>query len=189
MADLLVITGSMGAGKTTVLYEASDLLTAREIPHAAIDLDALGAAHLPSSVRASTIQASTVRAPGVGASDVQDEHLMYRNLRSVWENYAGAGLHRLLLARALETRAELEFCREAVSAATVAVCRLTASVETMQARVQRRELGKLQNTFVARVPELEAILDDAHLEDFSVVNENRAVGEVAQEMLARAGWL
>jgi predicted ATP-binding protein involved in virulence len=40
--SLLIITGTMGAGKTTVLGEASDILALRGIVHAAIDLDALG---------------------------------------------------------------------------------------------------------------------------------------------------
>ena len=44
---LLIITGTMGAGKTAVLAEASDILALRQIAHAAIDLDALGLAHLP----------------------------------------------------------------------------------------------------------------------------------------------
>src|ERR1700752_4777816 len=90
---LLIITGSMGSGKTTVLSEASDILAVRNIPHASIDLDALGTAHIPSSVA--------------------DNQLMYRNLQSVWENYAHVGLRRLMLARALENRAELECCRKA----------------------------------------------------------------------------
>ena len=38
---VIVITGNMGAGKTTILAEASDLLTAGGIVHAAIDLDTL----------------------------------------------------------------------------------------------------------------------------------------------------
>ena len=46
---LLIITGTMGAGKTTVLGEASDILALRHIPHAAIDLDALGLAYLSST--------------------------------------------------------------------------------------------------------------------------------------------
>jgi ABC-type uncharacterized transport system fused permease/ATPase subunit len=54
--DALLITGSMGSGKTTVLSEASDLLTVRNIPHASIDLDALGTAHLPSSENASSLR-------------------------------------------------------------------------------------------------------------------------------------
>jgi len=49
MESLLIITGTMGAGKTAVMAEASDILTRRQIVHAAIDLDALGLAHLPSA--------------------------------------------------------------------------------------------------------------------------------------------
>jgi predicted kinase len=166
---LLIITGSMGSGKTTVMFEAADLLAARNIPHAAIDLDALGTAHLPTRV--------------------QDHGLMYLNLRSVWENYAEAGLKRLLLARAIESREELECCQKAVKAQSVAVCRLTATIQTMEGRVQRREKGALQNSFVARVAELNAILDRARLEDFVLSNENRSVTDTALEMLARSGWL
>jgi hypothetical protein len=59
----------------------------------------------------------------------------------------------------------------------------------MQDLVQSRELGTLQQSFVARVTELNAILDRAHLEDFSLLNENRPVTDVAHEILARAGWL
>ena len=40
--SLLIITGTMGAGKTAVLGEASDILAQRQIIHAAIDLDAVG---------------------------------------------------------------------------------------------------------------------------------------------------
>jgi predicted kinase len=166
---LLIITGSMGSGKTTVLFEASDVLTARNIPHAAIDLDAFGTAHLPAGV--------------------QDNELMYRNLRSVWQNYAQAGLKRLLLARAIETREELECCREAVKAENVVVCRLTATMPTMEGRVQSREKGALQNSFVARVAELHVILDCARLEDFALNNENRSVTDTALELLTRSGWL
>jgi hypothetical protein len=102
----------MGAGKTTLLGEASDILALRHIAHAAIDLDALGLFHLPS-------------APG-------NDGVMYRNLQSVCNNYASLGVKRLLLARAMEDRAELELCRDVVSATNTVVCRLAASIETMQ---------------------------------------------------------
>lgn len=159
----------MGSGKTTVLFEASDILASRNIPHAAADLDALGTAHLPAGV--------------------QDKGLMYRNLRSVWENYAQVGLKRLLLARAIESREELECCREAANAKSVNICRLTASIQTMEVRVRCREVGALQKSFVARVAELNAILDCARLEDFLVNNENRTATDTALEMLTRSGWI
>ena len=71
----------MGAGKTSVLGESPDLLALRRISHAAIDVDALGLAHLPSASA--------------------NNGVMYRNLRSVCENYASLGVERFLLVRVL----------------------------------------------------------------------------------------
>src|SRR5271154_5711566 len=88
--SLLIITGTMGAGKSAVLGEASDILALRHIAHAAIDLDALGLAHI--------------------ASAASNDGVMYRNLQSVCENYASLGVKRVLLARAMEDRAGLELC-------------------------------------------------------------------------------
>jgi hypothetical protein len=58
----------------------------------------------------------------------------------------------------------------------------------MQMRVQSREMGALQNSFVARVAELNAVLD-YRLEDFTFSNEDRSPTKVALEMLTRSGWL
>ena len=159
----------MGAGKTSVLGEASDILALRNIAHAAIDLDALGLAHLPF-------------ASG-------NDGVMYSNLQSVCENYASLGVRRLLLARAVENHAELELCRSAVSAKGVVVCRLTANVGTMERRIKGRESGISQREYVARVAKLNDILDRARLENFTVLNENRTLSEVAYEMLLKAGWI
>lgn len=164
---MLVISGSMGSGKTTVLAEASDILTARVV-HAAIDLDALGIARLPD------------RAPA---------DLSYRNLASVWGNYAAAGVNRLLIALAVEDRAVLDRVSEAVPGAEVVVCRLKAPLKTMQQRVREREPGMLQQKLVARAAELEAVLDRTRIEDFAIDNEDGSVPKLANEMLVRARWL
>ena len=152
-----------------MLGEASDILALRHIAHAAIDLDALGLAHLPSAA--------------------SNDGVMYRNLQSVCENYSSLGVRRLLLARALEDRAELELCRGIISATNTVVCRLTASIEAMQQRVKMRESGVSQGEYVARVAKLNAILDRARLEDFTVSSESRSLTEVAHEMLVKAGWI
>jgi hypothetical protein len=47
----------------------------------------------------------------------------------------------------------------------------------------------LQQQFVARVAELETLLDRAGVEDFAIGNAGRSVTDVAREMLTRAGWL
>lgn len=157
----------MGAGKTTVLGEASDLLTARGVVHAVIDLDDLAAAGLPD--------------------DVCNE-LTYANLAAVWSNFARAGVTRLLLAEAVESADQLSRIRVAIPGSTVVVCRLTAAVETMQRRLRTREPGMLQHTFLARARELDEVLARARLEDFCVTNDDRPVTDVAAEVLKRAGW-
>lgn len=165
--QVIVLSGSMGSGKTTVLGEASDLLAADGVVHAVIDLDAL----------------ASVGLPGLVAAD-----LVYANLASVWSNCAEAGITRLLLAEAVESREELARLRAAIPAATFVVCRLTAEVATLQARLRTREPGMLQEQFLARARELDETLEEVRLEDFRVVNDHRSVTDVAREVLTRAGW-
>ena len=159
----------MGAGKTSVLAEASDILTLRKVAHAAIDLDWLGVAYLSTA----------------DSSDA----VMYENLRLVCQNYSAHGVQRFLIARAMEDRAQVELCRDLTSATHITVCRLTASLDVMQERVKDREPGLLQRELCARVAKLNAILDAVRLEDITVANENRSVTDVAMEMLVKAGWL
>ena len=165
--EVLVISGGMGSGKTSLLIEASDLLTAAGIPHAAIDFDMLAFGHWPDRV-----------------TDLSD-----RNLAAVWSNYAAAGIDRLLISEAIDTADTLSGLRAAIPGATFVVCRLHASLETMRERVRQREPGIMQQHLVERVSELMAALDAAQLEDFSVVNEGRSITEVAREVLQRAGWI
>jgi hypothetical protein len=166
--SLLLITGTMGSGKSAVLGEASDILARRGIVHAAIDLDAFGLAHLSSAAG--------------------NEELMFKNLRSVYANCLQFGIRRFLLARAIEEKAQLELCREIIPAAHTVVGRLIANVESMKHRVEIRETGTQRQEYIARVAKLDLILDQAHLEDFRVTNENRLLTDVALEMLIRAGW-
>jgi hypothetical protein len=167
--DLLVVTGTMGSGKTSVLSEASDILALHKISHAQIDLDALGAAYLSDDVNADT--------------------MMYENLASVAKNYVRLGLTRFLIARAIENRVELDRCCRAVGASETAVCRLVANDVTMRQRVAARERGIRQQEFVERVASLTEILDKAAIEDFTISTENRSVTDVAREMLIRARWI
>ena len=167
---LLLISGSMGAGKTTVLSEASDLLKEARVAYAAIDLDWLSQMD-----------------PSQGE---HGERLMFANLAAIWPNYAAAGAERLLVARVVESRSELQRYRDSVPGAEPVVCRLTASIETMQKRVRVREPGMIQAQAIARSATLADILERAGAEDFTVGNgEGRSITDVAREVLSLAGWL
>ena len=167
---LLIISGSMGAGKTTVLSEASDLLAQADIPHAAIDLDWLAVMH-PQPQR-------------------YGERLAFANLAAVWPNYVAAGARRLIVARVIEHEHELDLYRAAVPGAQPVICRLTAPLTLMHDRLRTREPGMFQEQALVRSTELDGILERAAIEHFTVDNgPNRHVTDVAREMLTRAGWL
>jgi hypothetical protein len=166
--NVIVISGSMGSGKTTVLGEASDVLSAASIPHAAIDLDSIATALLPVD---------------------RSRELADRNLAALYANMTAAGITYLLLAEAVEDAPALDRLRAAMPRSSVIVCRLIASVPTMQERLRLREPGMLQAQFLARSAELELILQRAALEAFTVANDGRSVTDVAREMLQRAGWI
>jgi|RhiMetdeSRZDD1v2_1073273.scaffolds.fasta_scaffold209016_3 cytidylate kinase len=165
---ILVISGSMGAGKTTVMGEASDLLTARQIQHAAIDLDLVHLPLLPEPL---------------------SRHVHLRNLTAIAKNCRDAGIDRFLLALVIETSDVLADLRMAFSADAITIARLVAPLETMAARLRVRDPGIRQQEFVDRSRTLEGILTAAALEDFTVPNDRRSVTDVAQELLERAGWI
>ncbi len=52
-----------------------------------------------------------------------------------------------------------------------------------------REAGVLQEKLIARVAELDEILNRANLEHFSIPNDNASITDVARQMLMRAKWL
>ncbi len=89
----------------------------------------------------------------------------------------------------MEDAARLRLCRDLIPAANTVVCRLTASIEEMERRVQMRDAGISQQESVSRVAELNVILDRARFEDIAVADENRSLTDVAHEMLVKAGWI
>jgi chloramphenicol 3-O-phosphotransferase len=173
VADLvrvLLLTGTVGAGKTTIALEINDVLAELDVPNAAIDLDGLTAQWPPSSK--------------------WNADLMFDNLAVLWPNYSARGVTHLVLAHVLEDGTELERYREAVPGATVIVVRLVSTHATRVARLlSRMPAGPSRDWHLHRTGELEEILEAAAHEDFVVDNGDRPVREVALEILRRAAWI
>jgi hypothetical protein len=165
---ILVISGSMGAGKTTVMGEISDLLTARQIRHAAIDLDAVSLQLLPDDV---------------------SRELHFRNLSALSKNCLDAGIDRFVVAVAVDSGDVLADLQAAFPGTTIIVARLSVSALTMESRLRVREPGVRQAEFLERSRHLDRILADSALEDFIITNDQRSVTDVAHELLERAGWI
>ena len=166
----LLITGTVGVGKSTVAAEINDALADLKIPSAAVDLDAL-VWQWPST--------------SAWSSD-----LMFENLASLWPNYQAHGATRLILAAVLEDRAELVRYRAAVPGAQITVCRLLAPEAVRRDRLHwRMPPGPSRDWHLDRTVELERTLDRLAVGDFAVENDDRPVRDVAIEVLARAGWI
>lgn len=165
---VLVLNGSVGAGKTTIGGAISCVLASVGVPHAFVDRDAL-CVSWPQSGR-------------------YNEDVANENLAAVWTNFRARGAERLVVASVLESTDDLKSVRDAVPGAAIVVCRLRASGAVRETRLHAREHGISREWHLARSVELEIILNRAAMDDFSVDNDSRSPDAVAHEVLARAGW-
>ncbi|MEY2426412.1 MAG: hypothetical protein QOI61_1984 [Actinomycetota bacterium] len=167
---VLLITGTVGAGKSTIAYELNDALSELEIPNAMVDLDAL-CAQWPSSSK-------------------WNADLMFENLALLWPNCQAHGATHLVLAHVVEDRVELERYRDAIPGAEIMVVRLVSPHEVRVKRlVGRMPPGPSLQWHLRRTGELEALMDHAAVHDLLVENGERPVRDVAMEILQRAGWV
>lgn len=167
----LLITGTVGSGKTSVADAFGDLLADAEIPNAVIDVDWL--------------RRSWPCPPG----DPFNGGITLRNLRAVAQNYFETGVLRLVLAGVVESRAERD-AYQAVLGVPLAVCRLRVDLPTVRQRLMRRhenDAGGLQ-WHLARSGELERVFQQARVEDVAVDAAAGSVHEVAQAVKAAVGW-
>ena len=169
----ILVTGPVGVGKTTMIARMSRLLRDAGVPHAAIDFDQL--------------TASFPRAPG---DDVWGTRLGLANLASMWRNYRAAGADRLLIARVLKTRSELESYRTAVPGAEITVVRLRASLKALQARLRERGGHEASVQWhLDRAVDLAPQMDESHVEDVLVETDERDPTDLAREILIQIGWV
>jgi gluconate kinase len=166
----LLLTGTVGSGKTAVAAEMGLLLEESELPSAIVDLDWLGWVHL-------------------GASFDGVERLIAENLAAIWPNLRSAGVRRLVLVRALQRREAVDGLRWALPDAGLTVVRLLASRATVEERLRRRDTGAVLEEHLMQTLLMAESMDRAALEDFQVENDDRPVRDVAAEILNLAGWV
>lgn len=160
----LLITGTVGAGKTTTAYAIGDLLRERGLAHAVIDLDELH------------------RLWPAPAGDGFNQQVELANLAAVAANYRNAGAERLVLAGVvLHDRARYE----RALGEPVVLCRLRPPLDRVDARlIARHEPGEERDWHVARAPELDVLLDDADTADLAIDVDDDTPGQVAMRVLA-----
>jgi hypothetical protein len=167
---VLVLSGPVGAGKSTVGAEAAGLLREAGIPHALIDLAVIG---------------QCWPAPD---DDPWNERVSHRNLACMWANFQEAGASRLILCRVLEDRSLLDQVVDAVPGADIMVIRLRVPVAMLHTRLRQREADD-PSWYLDAATYLADTMERSAVHDHVVDNQDTTPREAAKEVLRLAGWL
>ncbi|WP_315094300.1 adenylyl-sulfate kinase [uncultured Cellulomonas sp.] len=166
---VLALSGTVGAGKSTVAVALRNELLARG--HAAGDLDV------------DAIATETPAPP----DDPFNERVVVEHLRTMRPHWRDAGLQVLLLPRVVETPAQRDAYADALGEA-VRVVRIDAPAATRHARlVARHEPGPERDWHLARTDVLALLLEKAAVEELVVENHDRAPSAVAREIADQLG--
>jgi adenylylsulfate kinase-like enzyme len=171
MVKAVVISGTLGAGKTKLASNIGDLLTQRKMRCAFVDLDAL------------------CQMDPAPVDDRYNQQLMFANLAAIWPNYEASGVKYLVLARVVEDTDDRLRYVKSLNGAEVKIVRVEASSATRKARLTEREPeGFWRDGHLKRTDELDKTLKDLDLDDFVVQNDGRSIVEVATEVLSFLEW-
>ena len=169
-AVVLVLSGPVGVGKTTVADALSHLLTERHIAHALADLDALSELE--------------PRSPG----DRFASGFSLANLAVLFSNARSCGARCLIVPRVMEDAGDVADVRAAIPGADVVVVRLHAPLSTLEERLRRRERGDSLAWHLARAEELSQALERCGPAD-CVLEAIDSPETVAQRVLDVTGLL
>lgn len=167
----LLLTGTVGVGKSTTADRVAGRLQASGVPHAVIDLDEIR------------------RFWPTPTGDRFGFEMGLRNLSSLVDNYVAGGAERLVLAGVCETRRDrAQF--EAILGVPLTVCRLRAQTDTLHARLCHRHVEDESGLdwHLARAGELEGILDASGVADIEIAVDGLTRDDVATSVLDAIGW-
>jgi adenylylsulfate kinase len=167
----LLLTGTIGSGKTALATEAGELLGERGTGTAVIDLDWLGWFHAPAR------------------SSVVLGDLIARNLDAVWPAFREAGATRVILSRMVLSASEVDAFRRALPGVDLTVTRVIASAPVIEERLRRRDTGSILEGHLVEAAAMTAQLDELGIEDLRIDNDGAPIREVALDLLRRIGWL
>mgnify|MGYP001564731667 FL=1 len=168
---LLILTGSVGVGKSSVAEAISNILSSKSIPNAIIDLDYLRHAHPEPQ------------------NDPFHMKLGYKNLASIWRNYEDIGITHLIIPNVVENKKELKEFKSAIPNADIHIIRLKADIKTIHDRLKRRDTGESLKWHLNRAIVLTKQLKSTKIEDLVVDTKNKFITTIAKEIIFKIGWL
>jgi adenylylsulfate kinase len=168
--QVVALSGTVGAGKSTVAVALRDALLARGLAAGEVDVDAI-ANETPSP-----------------PDDPFNERVVVAHLRTMRPLWLDAGLDVLILPRVIETAAQRDAYADALGE-PVRVVRIDAPTAVRHARlVARHAPGPERDWHLARTDVLAVLLVEAAVEDVVVSNDDRPPSAVASEIATLLGY-
>jgi predicted kinase len=162
---VVVITGPVGSGKTTIGDALSDLLADTGFRHSFIDMDRL--------------RVTRPRPPG----DPYGARAGWQHLAALWPLLLAEGARCVLLADVVEDRAGyLADLAAAAPGGRPAIVRLQVPMAVILRRLERRESPATLDWYRRRAPELQTIMEHGRVEDLLIDVGDRSPSEIAAEI-------
>ncbi|MGH3323698.1 MAG: AAA family ATPase [Streptomyces sp.] len=173
-AEVLLLGGRAGVGKSTVGWEISARLRSVAVAHAIIEGDFMGQVH---------------PAP---EGDPHRSAIVERNLTAVWANFAELGYRRLIYTNTLSVMPDTAGMFQRAMGAGVRIIRvlLTASDGTTADRLAARERGsQLEQELKASAHKARLLEEQVPADTVRIATDGRSVVDIARDAVAATGWI
>ena len=168
--EAVLLTGPVGAGKTTLATEIGELLKAADVAHAVIELDWL----------------SWCVGPG-GDAQIRRQ-LVIENLAAMVSNFQRAGICRYVLAGSIVSLEHLDAVASTLDGIHLEVVRIVAPAELLASRVEERDAARKTLGSVSQAAEFLATTRNAIPDCLEVDNTSGDVSATAEAVLDKIGW-
>jgi hypothetical protein len=162
----VLLTGTVGTGKTSVAVEIGERLEAAGLPYSVIDLDWL----------------CWISPAPAGGRSVHD--VLIETLAAVWPVHRSAGVQRLILARGMRDAAEIDSVRAVVPDVDLQVVQLVVDHDLVRRRLFERDTGAQ----LAQHLQLLEQLDPGALPGAHQVANAGDLSSCVDEVLRSLGW-
>lgn len=165
-AEILIIHGSPGSGKSTIADAVAEILREANAPHAIIDLDEISRIF-----------------------PTQDPSFSKKNLKAIWPNFAVVPGLRGIIPTVIADQEELRLLHDALPVAKFMICELVAPQEVLRERVMAREPNEYwQEALLKWLDVYRNRSEDQKFGDFQVDTYDKTIEEAGREVVAKAGW-
>ena len=168
---IVLISGPVGVGKTAVGGEVVDILERNRTPHTFVDFDQIR---------------YTYPRPD---DDPWGNWLGFDNLAAIWRNCSRSGSLNLVISYVVEDVSFIDTLTRVIPEGEVTTVQLSASMETLEARLSGREIGSGLGWHINRAGELvDSLVLATTPSDYRIDTNGRTVIEIAEEIVSNIEW-